>query len=150
MRKPSLYNVRKLASSDFDALMKMEEEIFAQGGESVLGPYYVRLCCEFFTETCFIAYAGDRPAGYILCFINSRDAYCTTLAVHPDYQGTRITVLLLRALVQALMDRVDHCWFTVKEDNGAARTLHAVLGAEEVGVRKNFYGPGDERILACI
>src|SRR6266545_2308853 len=84
--------IRALCHDDFAPLMQLEEEIFGRLGEGVLGPYYVRLCCEFFPEWCFIA----------------------------------------------------------EEDNVAARALHAALGAREVGIREDFYGPGDRRLLSRI
>ena len=142
--------IRPLCQDDFAELMRLEEEVFGAAGEGVLGPYYVRLCCEFFPETCFVAVENGRALGYVLCFVKEREAYCTTLAVAPELQGSRVAFQLLRALIGALLGRVDACWFTVQEDNVAARALHAALGATDVGVRQDFYGLGDRRMVSRI
>jgi ribosomal protein S18 acetylase RimI-like enzyme len=110
----------------------------------------VRLCCEFFCSTCFVAEHAGAIVGYALAFVQDRDAYCTTLAVLPRYQRTRVLHLLLGSLARTLAARADSCWFTVRRDNHAARLLHAGLGAREITVRSDFYGPGDDRIVSRI
>lgn len=143
-------HVRTLESRDFPALMRLEEDVFAAAGETVLGPYYIRLCCEFFTDSCFVAEVDGEAVGYLLSFVNKGEVYCTTLAVVPRFQGSRVTLELLRAFMRRIVDRVDVCWFTVTEDNVAARGLHAVLGARELEIRSEFYGKGDRRIVSRI
>lgn len=142
--------IRTLRPGDFAPLMELEETVFGAAGEGVLGPYYVRLCCEFFADSCFVAEEEGRVVGYVLSFLRGREAYCTTLAVAPGRQGSRVAVQLLRTLIGAIADRVDACWFTVKEDNVSARALHQALGARDVEVRHDFYGPGDRRIVSRI
>lgn len=148
------YDVRQLTSGDFIPLMELEEGIFGSDGEKTLGPYYVRVCCDLFADSCFVCTVqtgeGPRIVGYLLSFVRDREAWCTTLAVHPDYQGTRVVLRLLQSFVRKVAPLVDVCWFTVKADNHAARALHRTLGAQETGVRSGYYGPGDERIVSRI
>ncbi|MFN0250666.1 MAG: GNAT family N-acetyltransferase [Kofleriaceae bacterium] len=146
----SRYTIRTLTSNDFAALAHLENEVFGAMGEAVLCPHYLRLCTEIYRESCFIALDGDRPVGYLLSFVHGREAHCTTLAVIPEYQKTRVTVQLIGAFVRHVIDHVDVCWFTVKEDNAPARAVHKMLGATEVGRKKDYYGPGDERIVSKI
>lgn len=146
----SRYRVRNLNSDDFDTLMQLETELFGDCSEGVLGPYYVRLACDFFGSSCFLVEVEGRAVGYLLSFVRDREAYCTTLAIAQPYQGTRVIRELLRAFVESLVHRVDACWFTVEEDNKAARALHAMLGAKELELRPDFYGAGHARIISRI
>jgi [ribosomal protein S18]-alanine N-acetyltransferase len=146
----SHYTIRTLVTDDFAALARLENDVFAAMGEAVLCPHYLRLCTEIFSESCFLALDGEQPVGYLLSFMRGREAFCTTLAVIPEYQRTRATVQLIGAFVRHVVDRVDVCWFTVKEDNAPARALHRMLGAVEVDRRTDYYGPGDERLVAKI
>ncbi|MFI5302904.1 MAG: GNAT family N-acetyltransferase [Polyangiales bacterium] len=144
------YHVRTITRDDFSTLMGLENKLFGADHGGVLGPYYVRLCCEFFPETCLVVEVDGNAVGYVLSFVRDREAYCTTLAMLPEFQGSRATHALLRGFVAAIAERVDTCWFTVEETNKAARALHAMLGAKEVEVRADFYGPGAARIVSRI
>jgi ribosomal protein S18 acetylase RimI-like enzyme len=149
----SRFAIRSVTSDDFAALSFMERDVFGAAGEAVLCPHYLRLCTEVFADSCFVAvdqHDADRPVGYLLSFVRDREAWCTTLAVMPEYQKSRVAVLLIGAFVRRIFDRVDTCWFTVKEDNAPARAVHRMLGAVEVDRKRDYYGPGDERLLAMI
>jgi ribosomal protein S18 acetylase RimI-like enzyme len=144
------WEIRTLTRDDLPLLQRLEDEIFGAAGESTLGAYYLRLCCDFFPDTNYLALEDGRPVGYVLCFLRGREAYCTTLGVVPERQGSRLALQLVKALIAGIAMRVDSCWFTVKEDNHAARALHRALGATDVEVRHDFYGPGDDRIVSRI
>ncbi len=144
------YTIRTLVTEDFTALATLEKDVFGAMGEDTLCPHYLRLCTEIFKHSCFLALDGGRPVGYLLSFERDREVHCTTLAVIPEYHRTRVTMQLIGAFVRHIIDRVDVCWFTVKEDNAPARALHRMLGATEVGRRIDFYGPGDERLVSKI
>ena len=144
------YEVAALASHDFDAVMHLEERLFGSRGEKTLGPFYVRLCCDFYGDTSFLARAAGEPVGYVLSFVRDREAYCSTLAIVPEYQRTRIVHRLIQAFVRAIAYRVDAVWFTVSPENTDARALHATLGAKEIETREDYFGPGEPRILSRI
>jgi ribosomal protein S18 acetylase RimI-like enzyme len=146
------YQVRCLTSADFATLAELERDVFGVNGELVLCPHYLRLCTEFFPDSSFVVFDGELAVGYLLSFVrdDQREAYCTTLAVRAEYQRGRATAMLIGAYVRAIAPRVDACWFTVKDDNLAARLLHQMLGAREVERRRDFYGPGDDRIVSRI
>jgi ribosomal protein S18 acetylase RimI-like enzyme len=144
------YEVRALVPDDFDTMMALEDALFGDKGEKTLGPFYLRLCCEFFSDTCFLAFADGRPVGYMLSFIRGREAFCSTLAIMPAHQRTRLVFRFVQAFVCAIAPHVDSVWFTVHESNADARALHATLGARETGRRDAYYGPGEPRIISRI
>jgi ribosomal protein S18 acetylase RimI-like enzyme len=144
------YDVHSLTPRDFDAIMGLEERLFGSKGDKTLGPFYVRLCCDFYGDTSFLACVDGEPAAYILAFVRDREAYCSTLAIVPEYQRTRLVHHLLRRFIRAIASRVDTLWFTVSEENTDARALHATLGARELGLHADYFGPGETRIVSRI
>ena len=144
------YEVRPLDPGDFDTLMALEQELFGDKGEKMLGPFYARLCCDFFSDTCFLALLAGAPVGYCLAFVRGREAYCSTLAIVPDHQRSRLVFRFIQAFIGAIASRVDTVWFTVHESNVEARALHATLGAREVETHDAYFGAGEPRIVSRI
>jgi len=147
----SRYQVRPLDSGDYYHLQALEEQIWSGDASGKLCGYYLRLCTEMFSDWCFIAMDGDRPVGYVLNFPKGKVNYCATLAVHPDYQKTRVNYLLIRAMVRKLLtEDMDTCRFLVEPGNRDARAVHASLGARVVAEAPDFYFPGDLRLWSEI
>ncbi|MFN8009948.1 MAG: GNAT family N-acetyltransferase [Holophagaceae bacterium] len=145
------YEVRPLRSDDYPRLQRLEAEIWGDDPAGQLCPFYLRLCTELFADWCFIALDAGRPVGYALNFVNGKVAYCATLAVHPDYQKTRVNYLLIRAMVARLVVAdLDECRFLVEPGNHDARSVHAALGARVVRQVEDFYRPGDTRLWSVI
>ncbi|HLO66589.1 MAG TPA: GNAT family N-acetyltransferase [Holophaga sp.] len=145
------YDVRPMRPSDYAHLQRLEREIWAADEIGELCPYYQRLCTDFYSDWCFIAMDGDRPAGYVLNFPNGKVNYCATLAVHPHYQKTRVNYLLIRAMVRKLMEEsMEECRFLVEPHNLDARAVHESLGARVVAEVPDYYREGDVRLWSVI
>lgn len=145
------YEIRPLGHGDFAHLRRLEREIW--GGDEVgeLCPYYLRLCTDFYSDWCFLVLDGDRPAGYVLNFPKGKVNYCATLAVHPDYQKTRVNYLLIRAMVKKLFEEgMEECRFLVEPGNLDARAVHQSLGARVVAEARDYYREGDLRLWSVI
>jgi len=147
----SRYTVRPLVSGDYYHLKRLEEEIWSGDGAGQLCGHYLRLCTELYADWCFLALEGDRPVGYVLNFPKAKVNYCATLAVHPEYQKTRVNYLLIRAMVRKLLDeQVEECRFLVEPENTDARSVHEALGARVVATVADYYHPGDVRLWSVI
>ena len=88
-------HIRPLRRDDFAELMRLEEEVFGGTASRVLSRT-LRLCCEFFADTCFIAEEKGRAVGYVCLCAGARRIARPSRS--PDLQGSRVAVRS-RALV---------------------------------------------------
>lgn len=145
------YLVRSIGPADFGHLQRLEQEIWGHDAAGQLCPHYLRLCTDVFPEWSFLALEEDRPVAYVLNFPKGRTAFCATLAVHPDHQKGKASYLLIRAMICKLLEEdIEECRFLVEPDNQEARRVHATLGARVVGEHRDFYRPGDHRLVSVI
>jgi ribosomal protein S18 acetylase RimI-like enzyme len=145
------FSVRALETTDFEHLQRLESEIWSEDPTGQLCAFYLRLCTEHYADWCFLALEGDRPVGYVLNFPRGKVNYCATLAVHPEFQKSKVNYLLIRAMVvKLLQEDMEECRFLVEPDNQEARSVHESLGARVVGEVHDFYCKNDTRLWSVI
>jgi GNAT superfamily N-acetyltransferase len=105
---------------------------------------------ECFGDTSFVAFDGERPAGGVLACVNQSrpaDLYIDQVAVHPAWRGQGVTRQLVTAVeLEALKRRCTRLWLSTDPANPAVRAW-APLGFVELGVRRDFKGPGKDRVI---
>ena len=105
---------------------------------------------ECFGGTSFIAFDGKLPAGGVLACVNQsrpEDLYIDQVAVDPRWRGQGVTRRLIDAVEsEARKRRCTRLWLSTDPINPAIRAWPP-LGFVELGVRKDFKGPGKDRAL---
>ena len=86
--------------------------------------------------------------GYLTGLAVVDEFHLHNIAVHPDYRGQGIGRSLIEAL-EALCERKEYkrVILEVRKDNESARRLYLSRGFEAVGIRKDYYGPGQDAHL---
>jgi ribosomal-protein-alanine N-acetyltransferase len=89
-----------------------------------------------------------RLVGYVCWWLVGEEVHILNLAVHPDARrnGTG------RALVQRVLDdAVAHgagsVSLEVRNDNAAGLGLYRSMGFAQSGLRRNYYGPGEDAVI---
>lgn len=93
--------------------------------------------------------AEDEPiVGYLCRWFVADEIHVLNVAVHPQHRGRGIGAILLReALREARAGRAEAVTLEVRRSNEAARRLYAAFQFEEVGVRRNYYGRGEDALI---
>jgi len=92
----------------------------------------------------------EEPAvlGYSSSWVVADEAHLLNLAVHPRYQGAGIGRCLLEAVIDDSRQRGARVVFLeVRAGNIVARRLYRRLGFRDLGVRRGYYGPGQDAIV---
>jgi ribosomal-protein-alanine N-acetyltransferase len=148
MPRPVQLTFRAMCRSDLDAVMAIEQRAFPQPWSR-----------SFFEKELTAAQArctvatrdGDEPAriiGYTVYWRVLDEVHLLNVAVHAEHRGASIG----RRLVEDVLDvaratagRV--VYLEVRAGNVAARRLYRRLGFRGLGVRRGYYGPGQDAIV---
>ena len=96
--------------------------------------------------------AGDDPNGTVLGYLCrwfvADEVHVLNVAVHPRHRRQGIAnVLMAEALREARARNAEAVTLEVRRSNAGARRLYATLAFEEVGVRRNYYGRGEDALI---
>lgn len=147
--------IRALRSTDFEKLVLLEQQIDVEerGGSASLSSssYYLRMCCEHFQSTSFLLEQEGEPLGYLLAFVQGREAFCGAFGVRDA--GTRTltwTEQIVARFIAEVAPQVEVVWWTLPMEAAGKRALLQRLGAVEVEHRADFGGSGRGRVLARV
>jgi ribosomal-protein-alanine N-acetyltransferase len=103
-------------------------------------------------QQCWLAYAGDRLAGYIVFTHGGGDAELLNIVVAKAFQRRGIAGCLIEYAVDCLKAHAQMLFLEVRISNHKAIELYAKEGFFEVGQRRNYYptvnGHEDALIMA--
>ncbi len=88
----------------------------------------------------FLVWDGGGVCGYVLFSRICGEAEIYNIAVAPDERRRGIG----RALIREALKDAETAFLDVRVSNLPAVTLYTGLGFEKIGVRKNYYGGGED------
>jgi ribosomal-protein-alanine N-acetyltransferase len=96
--------------------------------------------------------AGPRVIGYVVSWSVADEMHLMNVAVHPGRRRRGVGRRLVdRVLAEARARRARVVVLEVRSGNAGARRLYAHVGFRQVGLRRSYYGPGqDALILQCV
>lgn len=128
--------------SDADTLVEIHADAFARGWSAedfaalMAQPNVFALAIR--RESIF---GIRRLVGFVLVRAAADEAEILTIAVSPSRRGRGYGRLLMEEAMRKLYrERVAACFLEVNRDNDRAIGLYRVLGFEDVGMRKGYYG----------
>ena len=140
--------LRAMHRGDLDAVMAIERRVFQQPWTRAF--FEKELATSFATLRAAVEPLGDADLliGYSVYWRVTDEVHLLNVAVHPERQHLGIGRILVNALMgesRTLGARV--IFLEVRAGNVAARSLYARLGFRELGIRRAYYGPGQDAIV---
>ena len=145
-----LVTLRPMERRDLDAVLAIERRAFAKPWSR-----------EFFEKELAAAQArctvgvapaaegrAERIVGYTVCWRILDELHLLNVAVHQGVRGGGLG----RSLIEAALDQARRSgarvvYLEVRAGNVSARRLYRRLGFREVGVRRGYYGVGQDAIV---
>jgi ribosomal-protein-alanine N-acetyltransferase len=143
-------NLAPMRADDLADVMEIERRSFSQPWTP--GLFLHELKVPFSRVTLVRATNGTRTTlGYVCRWLVGDEGHILNLAVHPAHRGRGVGRLLVESVItEARTAGVDSVTLEVRHGNEAARALYLKLGFTDRGVRRNYYGQGDDAIIMTL
>jgi len=140
--------LRDMQASDLPAVLEIERRSFAQPWSR--GFFEKELTTAFARLVVAVDEVGPRPVivGYTCRWRVTDEVHVLNVAVHPEHRGRGLGRTLLEAILAESRAAGSRAVFLeVRAGNVVARRLYRHLGFRELGVRRGYYGPGQDAIV---
>jgi ribosomal-protein-alanine N-acetyltransferase len=140
--------LRDMRAGDLPAVLEIERRSFAQPWSR--GFFEKELTTAFARLVVAVDDVVPRPVivGYTCRWRVTDEVHVLNVAVHPEHRGRGLGRTLLEAVLTESRAAGSRAVFLeVRAGNVVARRLYRHLGFRELGVRRGYYGPGQDAIV---
>jgi len=140
--------LRDMRREDVAGVLEIERRSFAQPWSRAF--FEKELATPFARLVVAVEQSGARPlvVGYTCRWRVTDEVHLLNVAVHPEYRGLghgRDLVAAVIAEAEAVCARA--VFLEVRAGNVIARRLYRHLGFRDLGMRRGYYGPGQDAIV---
>jgi len=145
---PVAVTLRAMRRDDLAAVLEIEKRVFPQPWsraffEKELSTAFARLVVALDEQE-----ARATIVGYSCRWRVADEVHLLNLAVHPQRRGSGIGRVLAEAVIdEGRRSGARVMFLEVRAGNVAARRLYRRLGFRDLGVRRGYYGPGQDAIV---
>ena len=140
--------LRDMRREDLPPVLDIERRSFAQPWSRAF--FEKELATPFARLMVAVEEAVPRPQviGYTCRWRVTDEVHLLNVAVHPERRGLGHGRALVAAVVaEAEVARARVVYLEVRAGNVIARRLYRHLGFKDLGVRRGYYGPGQDAIV---
>ncbi|MFE7272912.1 GNAT family N-acetyltransferase [Streptomyces sp. NPDC057623] len=144
-------SIRSAHEGDLPEILDLDRKAFPDDPY----PYFVlRQYFDGYSDRILVLDDGKHLHGYVLFVTTSDGSVCwvLSLAISTERRGRGLgRRLMLEVMRQSRQERVHEVRLTVEPANTAAIMLYESLGlSAEDGVRRDYFGPGEDRLLMSL
>lgn len=141
--KTTTLTISPATVADAALLAALHQANFAHGWKSadftslILDPHVLTLVARH-----------SNPIGFLMMREAAGESEILSIAVLKKHQGQGIATKLIKAIwSQLALKKVEEVFLEVASTNAPALKLYANLGFKEVGMRKSYYGAGENALI---